>query len=114
MSRYLIEAGYTGESFAALVKDPHDRIKQLRPVVADLGGSIETAYFAFGESDLILIVELPDNVSAAALSMAVSASGGVRQHRTTPLLTMAESVRAMEQASSVAYRSPSDYVPDWE
>jgi uncharacterized protein with GYD domain len=113
MSRYLIEAGFTSDSFAALVKSPHDRIEQIGPVVASLDGSIETAYFAFGESDLILIVELPDNVSAAALSMAASASGGIRRHRTTPLLTMAESLRAMEKASGIKYRPPSDYVPDW-
>ena len=113
MSRYLIEAAFTSDSFAALVKAPHDRLGQLRPVVDQLGGSIETAYFTFGESDLILIAELPDNVSAAALSMAVSAAGGVRLHRTTPLLTIAESVRAMEQASGIEYRSPSDYIADW-
>jgi hypothetical protein len=59
VSLYLIEAGYTSESFAALVKTPHDRIEQLRPVVARLGGSIETAYFTFGDSDLIVIVDLP-------------------------------------------------------
>ncbi len=113
MSRYLIEAGFTSDSFAALVKAPHDRLEQLRPVVADLGGSIEAAYFAFGDADLVMIVELPDNVSAAALSIAVSAAGGVQLHRTRPLLTMNESVRAMEMASGVEYLPPSDYVADW-
>jgi hypothetical protein len=53
-------------------------------------------------------------VSAAALSMAVSAAGGVRLHRTTPLLTMAESIQAMEKASGVDYRPPSDYLADWQ
>ena len=114
MSRYLIETNFTSESFAALLETPHDRVEQLRPVVARLGGSIETAYFTFGDSDLIVIVDLPDNVSAAALSMAVSAAGGIRLHRTTPLLTMAESIKAMEKASGVDYRPPSDYVADWQ
>ena len=113
MSRYLIEATYATEAFAALVNTPHDRIEQVRPAIAKLGGSIEIAYFAFGDADLILIVDLPDNVSAAAFSMAVSAAGGVRMHRTTPLLSMAESVQAMHKASEVEYRPPSAYLADW-
>ena len=113
MSRYLVEATFATEAFAALLSSPHDRLEQLRPAIAKLGGSVEAAYFAFGDADLILIVDLPDNVSAAAFSMAVSAAGGVRMHRTRPLLTIPESVEAMRKAGEVEYRPPSAYVPDW-
>src|SRR5512143_3640230 len=99
MPRYLIEVGYTAEAFAALIKNPHDRIERVRPVIEKLGGSIETAYFAFGDADLVLIVELPDNPSAAAFSFAVGAGGAVRLFRTTPLLTINEGVQAMRKAS---------------
>ncbi len=112
MSRYLIEVGYTPEALAALIKHPQDRIERVRPVVKKLGGSIETAYFAFGDADLLLIVELPDNLSAAAFSVAVGAGGAVTLFRTTPLLTINEGVRAMRKASESEYLPPTSYVPE--
>lgn len=114
MSRYLIQVSYTAEAFAALIKDPQDRIERVRPAIETLGGSIETAYFAFGDYDLILIVEMPDSVSAAAFSMAVAAGGAVRLFHTTPLLTIAEGVEAMQRARQSGYQPPSSYVPDWQ
>jgi uncharacterized protein with GYD domain len=113
MPRYLVEATYDHEAFTALVRAPHSPIEQIEPAVSTLGGCIETAYFAFGDCDLILIVELPDNVSAAALSMAASASGGLRLHRTTPLIGITDSLEAMHRAAGVGYRSPSEFVSDW-
>jgi uncharacterized protein with GYD domain len=113
VSRYLIEVGYTADAFAVLIKNPQDRIEKVRPALEQAGGTIETAYFAFGDHDLVLIVEMADNVSAAALSMAVTASGAVRQFHTTPLLTIAEGVQAMRKASDSEYEPPTSYVPDW-
>ncbi len=106
MSHYLIEVGYTPEALAALIKHPQDRIERVRPVLKKLGGSVETAYFAFGDADLVLIVELPDNLSAAAFSFAVGAGGAVRLFRTTPLLTINEGVQAMRTASEAQYAPP--------
>jgi len=106
MPRYLIRVSYTPESWATLVKSPQDRRNAVRPIIEAMGGRIEAFYFAFGEDDVILIAELPDNVSAAALSMAVSASGALKSFATTVLMTVEEAVEAMRKAGGVAYRPP--------
>ena len=71
--------------------------------VEGIGGKVESFYYAFGEDDAILILDLPDNVTAAALAVSVSASGLVRA-RTTPLLTIEEADQAV--GKSVTYRAP--------
>ena len=73
MAHYLMEVGYTPEAWKALLKKPEDRTQAIRPVIEKLGGTLESAWFAFGEHDLILIAEFPDNVSAAAFSLAAAA-----------------------------------------
>ncbi len=107
MARYLIQASYTKEGIADMIKSPQDRAEAVRPVVERLGGRLETFYFAFGDYDAVVIAELPDNVSAAALAMAVGSSPGVSDYKTTVLLTMSEAVEAMGKAGGIGYRSPS-------
>ena len=63
-------------------------------------------YFAFGESDVVVIAELPDNVTMAAFSMAIAAGGGVTNFKTTVLLPMSEGVEAARKAGSISYRPP--------
>lgn len=106
MSTYLIQASYTAESWAALVKNPQDRSEAIRPAVEGLGGSLVCTYFAFGDSDVVAIVELPDNVSIAALSIAAAAGGGIKSLKTTPLLTPDEGIEALRKASDVSYTPP--------
>ncbi len=107
MARYLIQASYTKEGIADMIKSPQDRAEAVRPVVERLGGRLETFYFAFGDYDAVVIAELPDNVSAAALAMAVGSSPGVSDYKTTVLLTMSEAMEAMGKAGGTGYRSPS-------
>ena len=106
MAHYLIQASYSKEGIGQLLSNPQDRAAAVRPVVEGLGGKIESVYFAFGEYDAIVVVELPDNVSAAALAMAVGGSAGISSYKTTPLLTMDEAMEAMRKASGTGYRSP--------
>ncbi len=103
MPRYMYEVAYTPEAWAALVQKPQDRIEAIRPAIRKLGGKIETAYFAFGDYDLVLIANMPDNVSAAALSLAASAAGTAKAIKTTPLMTIREGMRAMRQAKRSTY-----------
>ncbi len=103
MPRYMYEVAYTPEAWAALVQKPQDRIEAIRPAVRKLGGKIESAYFAFGDYDIVAIANMPDNVSAAAFSLAVSAGGSVKSIRTTPLMTIREGMRAMRQAKRSTY-----------
>jgi uncharacterized protein with GYD domain len=107
MAYYLIQVAYTPEACASLVKNPQDRTQAVQPAVEKLGGKVVGAWLAFGEYDAVVIAQLPDNVSAAAFSMAVSAGGALRACKTTPLLTPQEGVEAMRKAAGAGYRPPS-------
>lgn len=106
MAYFLLQGTYTSEAWAALLNNPVDRIEVVQPVIEKLGGTVEGAWFGFGESDVVLIMQMPDNVSAAAFSLAVAASGGFKAHKTTPLMTIAEGIEAMKKASDAGYRPP--------
>src|SRR5215471_5178854 len=99
MPKYLIQAAYTAEGLKGVQKDKASGPK----AVESLGGKLESFYCALGADDVVTIVDLPDNVSAAALSMTVSASGLVHS-RTTALLTVEEADKAL--AKSVSYKAP--------
>jgi uncharacterized protein with GYD domain len=103
MPYYLIQVGYNTSGLAALVKEPQDRIEKVRPAIEALGGRIECAYYAFGDYDVVLICEIPDNATAAALALAVGAGGTVASYKTTVLLTSNEAVEAMSKASGSTY-----------
>lgn len=105
MPNYLIQVAYSREGWEALVKQPQDRIEAVRPTIEGVGGTISSAYFAFGDYDVVLIADLPDNVSAAAIAMAFAGGGACKAVHTTPLLTSAEAVDAMKKASESGYRS---------
>ena len=102
MAKYLITASYSAEGLKGLQKDKATgRRDAVRQAVESVGGRLESYYFAFGEDDVVSIVDLPGNVAASALSLAVSATGRVRT-RTTPLLTPEEVDQAL--GASVTYR----------
>jgi uncharacterized protein with GYD domain len=106
MANYLLQVGYTPEAWANLIAQPHDRIEAVRPVVEKLGGKITHGWFAFGDYDLVAVVEMPGNVEAAAFSLAAAAGGAIRAIKTTPLLTAAEGVEAMKKAAKSGYKAP--------
>jgi len=103
---YLFQLAYTAEAWGTQVRNPQNRIEQVRPVVERLGGRFECAYYGFGEYDLVAIATFPDNVSAAALSLAASAGGAVKAIKTTPLMTIEEGIEAMGKAAGAGYRPP--------
>ena len=106
MGRYLIQAAYTPEAWAAMVEHPQDRSKPVQAMVERLGGRLECFYVSFGEYDVVSIVQLPDDVAAAAVSMAASAGGGLRAIRTTTLLAVPEALEALDRASTLGYEPP--------
>jgi uncharacterized protein with GYD domain len=90
MANYLITASYSSEGVKGLLKAGGTaRVDMVRKSIEGLGGKIQSFYFAFGDTDVFVIAELPDNVAAAAIGLAVSASGLVAA-KTTVLLTPAE------------------------
>jgi uncharacterized protein with GYD domain len=106
MAYYMLQAAYTPEAWGAMVKNPQNRMEAIRPTVEKLGGKIEGAWLAFGEYDVVLICQMPNNVSAAAFSMVGAAGGAVRAVKTTPLMTTEEAMEAMRKAGGVSYRPP--------
>lgn len=104
MAHYLFSASYTEKGFAGLKKDgAASRIKALEDAAKSVGGKLETMYWSFGKNDVVVIVELPDNTAAAALSTTVAASG-IASVTTTVLLTASEVDRAL--GMHPAYRAP--------
>jgi len=104
MPVYLHQVAYSREGWQALLAQPQDRIEAVRPAVEKLGGKIENAWYAFGEYDVVLVTEMPDNVSAAAIAMAFAGGGACRAVQTTPLIPTEDAIHAMRKASESGYR----------
>lgn len=104
MPKYLVQASYTAEGLQGLIRDKASgRLAAVRRAVESLGGRLDSLYYCFGEYDVMLVADLPDNASAAAVGITVCASGLVRT-KTTPLLTVEEADQAI--AKTVEYRPP--------
>jgi uncharacterized protein with GYD domain len=108
MPKYLIQVSYVGEGLTGLLEDGGSgRVKASAKIIEALGGRLEAMYFAFGETDAFIIVDLPDNASAVTCSLVVNASGRVKITY-TPLITHEEVDQAAEKGKqlSAAYRAP--------
>ena len=104
MAKYLYQVSYTTQGVKGLLEDGgSSRREAIRKMTGSLGGTVEAFYYAFGEDDVYLIVDVPDHVTAAAASLAVAASGAVNI-KTTVLLTPEEIDAAAKK--TVAYRPP--------
>jgi len=106
MALYALQTAYAPVGWAALLKDPQNRMEAVKPVVQRLGGSVVDGWLTFGEYDVLVICQLPDNVSATALSMAISAGGAVKSVKTTPLVTFDEGLEALKKAKDAGYTPP--------
>ncbi|HUA16491.1 MAG TPA: GYD domain-containing protein [Verrucomicrobiae bacterium] len=104
MPHYLQQVAYSQEGWEALVANPQNRIEAVRPAIEKLGGRIESAWFCFGDYDVVVITDLPDNVSAAAIAMAFAAGGACKSVQTTPLISPEEALQALTQARDCGYR----------
>ena len=104
LAKYLIEANYVGEGIKGLLKDGGTvRRATVEKLVKSLGGTIEAFYYALGETDLYVIVDLPDHASVTALALTVTATGTVTL-KTTVLLTPQDIDAASKKTPS--YRAP--------
>jgi uncharacterized protein with GYD domain len=106
MPRYLIQASYTSAAAAAFVSNPQDRVAGVRAAVEKLGGKLASFEFALGDYDVIGIGEFPDDVTAAAFSLAVNAPGHIKSYKTTRLMSADEFLAAQRKAHGVAYQAP--------
>jgi uncharacterized protein with GYD domain len=104
MATYLLQVSYTTDGLKGVIKEGgSSRRTMVGGMVKALGGTLESFYYAFGDDDVYAIAQLPDNVTAAAVSLAVSASGAARS-KVVVLLTPEEVDAATKK--SVGYRAP--------
>jgi uncharacterized protein with GYD domain len=106
MPKYLIQASYTADGLKGLAKDKASgRKAAVSAALKAVKGKLESFYFTFGSDDIVIIAEAPDNVAAAAVSLAAGGSGLVNI-RTMPLLTVEEVDQAL--ALPIKYRAPGE------
>jgi uncharacterized protein with GYD domain len=97
MTLFMYQASYTAKSMAAQLEDPHDPVDAIRPTLEELGATLVVAAFPFGEYDLLLVYEAPDDLTAASVAMAVAAEGEVKSAKTTRLLSGQEWLESLRK-----------------
>ena len=103
MSLYMYQAAYTPESWAAQMKDPQNRVDAVgRQVCEAAGGKLVGGWLCFGDYDIVIIADVPDNESMAAIALAAGAGGAIKASKTTVLMTGTQGVAALEKAAAVA------------
>lgn len=104
MAHYLVQVAYTADAWASLVKNPQNRIDVVSSAVEKLGGKLMHGWMCFGDFDTVVIMEMPDNVSAAAFAAAIASGGSCKAVKTTPLLSAEDGVAAAKKAGTSGYR----------
>src|SRR6266540_1889415 len=106
MAMYLSRFRYTPETWARLIQNPEDRREAARSYIESVGGKLHGFWYAFGEHDGWNLWEAPDNVSMAAVALAIGAGGALSSLETTVLLTVDETMDALRKAEQVQYEAP--------
>jgi uncharacterized protein with GYD domain len=98
MAHYLIEVGYTPEAWTSQIDSQPNVVDRITPAVKAANGTILSIYYAFGDADLVGIMDFPSIEDAAAFALTVTASGALRSYKTTPLLTVEQGIESMKRA----------------
>src|SRR4026209_1298912 len=106
MPLYLSRFSYTPETWAKLIGKPEDRCKAAKSYIESVGGKLQGFWYAFGTHDGYNLWEAPDNVSMAAVALAISGGVALSSFETTVLLTVEETMEALQKAQAVQYRPP--------
>ena len=106
MPMYLTRFSYTPETWARLISNHEDRRTAAKAYIESVGGKLHGFWYAFGEGDGYNLWEAPDNVSMAAVAVAIGAGGALTSFETTVLLTVEDTLAALEKASSIKYKAP--------
>ena len=106
MALYMVQMTYTPETWAARIKNPQDRAAPSSDLVQSLGGKLLGLYYSLGKYDGMVLFEVPDDISASAVSLAVKASGIMKVNEVTRLFTMDEALEAMRKAGSSPFSGP--------
>jgi uncharacterized protein with GYD domain len=106
MTLYLSKFSYTPETWGRLIDNPEDRREAAQSYIESVGGKLHGFWYGFGTHDGYNLWEAPDNVSMAAVALAISGGGALSSFETTVLLTVEETLEALQKASQVGYRAP--------
>jgi uncharacterized protein with GYD domain len=102
MPLYMYQAAYTAESWAAQTKNPQNRVESVgRQVTEAVGGTFVGGWYCLGEYDIVLVADLPNIESMAAIAVAIAAGGAVKSSHTTALITGPELVAALKESDAV-------------
>ena len=104
MALYMYQASYTAKSMAAQLKDPEDPVEAISAALEDVGATLLVAAFPFGEYDVLVVYEAPDDMTAASVAMAVAAAGEVKSGKTTRLLSGQEWLESLRKRRVVTTR----------
>ncbi len=107
MPKYVYFFSFTPETWARMISSPSDRVAAVRKAAEAMGGSLETYYFMFGEHDGLVICELPDSATAAAMALAVTSTGRLKHLETHELIAPDDIGGILEKARSAG----SQYTP---
>jgi uncharacterized protein with GYD domain len=108
MPLYLSRFSYTPETWARLIAHPEDRRVAARTYIESVGGTLHGFWYAFGTQDGYNLWEAPDNVSMAAVALAIGGGGALRSFETTVLLSVDETLDALGRAGQIRYRPPGE------
>jgi uncharacterized protein with GYD domain len=113
MAKYAVLGGYSAEAWSKMIDNPGDRTAAITKVVQGLGGKLESFYWSFGDDDFLGIIEAPDDIAAAAFSVAVGSSGTLRNLRTIKLISLDDARKMLEKAKAAkaAYVPPGAKTP---
>ena len=106
MPMYLTRFSYTPETWARLISNPEDRRAAAQAYIESVGGKLHGFWYAFGSHDGYTLWEAPDNVSMAAVALAISGGGALSSLETTVLLSVDETMEALRKAGQIKYRAP--------
>jgi uncharacterized protein with GYD domain len=104
MPLYMYQASYTAKSMTDQLNEPRDPVEVIRPVLGELGATVVVAGFPFGEYDVVVVYEAPDDMTAASVAMAVAAAGEVRSGKTTRLLSGQEWLESLRKRRIITSR----------
>ena len=106
MPFYLSRFSYTPETWGRLIQNPEDRRQAATAYIESVGGTLHGFWYAFGSHDGVTLWEAPDNVSMAAVALAIGSGGAVTDLETTVLLSVEDTMAALQAAQKVKYRPP--------
>lgn len=108
MAHYLIEVGYTPQSWSAQIDKQGNAVERITPALDACGAKLQCLYYSFGDVDVVGVIDFPTPEDAAAFALAIGASGALRLFRTTPLLSIDQGIDSLRRAGEVrkAYAPP--------